>query len=98
MATSDDSKNDYRVSRGFGNFSDDLELTDSKMAALACLWLASKAEETPKKSKEILCAAWNLPLPTDDHLTPDDEVVSLFFISRTKLTKSNRGSRISRKQ
>jgi CTD kinase subunit beta len=41
---------------------------------LACLWLASKAEETPKKSKEILCAARNLSLPFEDHLTPDDEM------------------------
>jgi CTD kinase subunit beta len=43
-------------------------------AALACLWLASKAEETPKKSKEILCAARNLTIPVEDHLTPDDEI------------------------
>jgi hypothetical protein len=43
-------------------------------AALACLWLASKAEETPKKSKEVLCAARNLTLPVEDYLTSDDEV------------------------
>lgn len=43
-------------------------------AALACLWLASKAEETPKKSKEILCAARNLSLAPEDHLTADDEM------------------------
>ncbi|KAF2430218.1 hypothetical protein EJ08DRAFT_589333, partial [Tothia fuscella] len=46
---------------------------DFRDAALACLWLASKAEETPKKSKEILCAARNLTVPIEDHLTPDDE-------------------------
>ncbi|KAE9964074.1 hypothetical protein BLS_008665 [Venturia inaequalis] len=47
---------------------------DPRDAALACLWLASKAEETPKKSKEILCAARNLQLPFEDHLTSDDEM------------------------
>jgi CTD kinase subunit beta len=47
---------------------------DFRDAALASLWLASKAEETPKKSKEILCAFRNTTLPPEEHLTPDDEI------------------------
>lgn len=43
-------------------------------AALASLWLASKAEETPKKSKEILCAFRNTTLSPEEQLTPDDEI------------------------
>ena len=43
--------------------------------ALASLFVACKAEDTIKKSKEILCAAHNLRQP-HDHKTPDDKVES----------------------
>ncbi|EAQ87657.1 hypothetical protein CHGG_04276 [Chaetomium globosum CBS 148.51] len=41
--------------------------------ALAALFVACKAEDTIKKSKEILCAAHNLRQP-HDHKTPDDKI------------------------
>lgn len=41
--------------------------------ALAALFVACKAEDTIKKSKDILCAAHNLRQP-HDHKTPDDKV------------------------
>lgn len=41
--------------------------------ALATLFVACKAEDTIKKSKDILCAAHNLKQP-HDHKTPDDKV------------------------
>ncbi|KAF2004673.1 cyclin [Amniculicola lignicola CBS 123094] len=41
-------------------------------AAAAALFTACKIEDTLKKSKEILCAAWNLKLPPSEHLSPDD--------------------------
>ena len=44
-------------------------------AALACLFVACKVEDTIKKSKEILCAAHNLRQPHDQR-TPDDKVGS----------------------
>jgi CTD kinase subunit beta len=40
-------------------------------AAAACLFLASKSEDTNVKSKSILCAAYNMKNPTNA-LTPDD--------------------------
>ncbi|KAK4145938.1 uncharacterized protein C8A04DRAFT_10118 [Dichotomopilus funicola] len=41
--------------------------------ALATLFVACKAEDTIKKSKDILCAAHNLRQP-HDHKTPDDKI------------------------
>ncbi|KAI5197022.1 cyclin [Aureobasidium subglaciale] len=41
-------------------------------AAAAALFLACKVEDTLKKSREVLCAAWNLKLPSSEHLSPDD--------------------------
>ena len=41
--------------------------------ALACLFVACKAEDTHKKSKEILCAAHNVRVP-NDRRTADDKV------------------------
>ncbi|KAL2022864.1 hypothetical protein VTK56DRAFT_4395 [Thermocarpiscus australiensis] len=41
--------------------------------ALSALFVACKAEDTIKKSKEILCAAHNLRQP-HDHKTPDDKI------------------------
>lgn len=43
-------------------------------AAAAALFTACKVEDTLKKSKEILCAAYNMKLPTAEQLTPDDPV------------------------
>jgi len=43
-------------------------------AAAAALFTACKIEDTLKKSREILCAAYNLRVPASEHLTPDDSV------------------------
>lgn len=43
-------------------------------AAAAALFTACKIEDTLKKSREVLCAAWNLKLPSSEHLSPDDPV------------------------
>lgn len=42
-------------------------------AALTALFVACKVEDTIKKSKEILCAAYNLKTP--DHPTTQDDKV-----------------------
>ncbi|CAJ2514021.1 Uu.00g021400.m01.CDS01 [Anthostomella pinea] len=42
-------------------------------AALACLWAACKSEDTLKKSKEILCASYNIKNP-GSHTHPDDKI------------------------
>lgn len=49
-------------------------LTVCQDAAAAALFAACKIEDTLKKSKEILCAAYNLKLPPAEQLTPDDAV------------------------
>ncbi|KAF2793008.1 cyclin-like protein [Melanomma pulvis-pyrius CBS 109.77] len=41
-------------------------------AAAASLFTACKIEDTLKKSREILCANWNLKAATSEHLSPDD--------------------------
>ena len=41
-------------------------------ASIACLFLACKTEDTLKKSKEILCASYNMK--NLDKKTPDDKV------------------------
>ncbi|KAF2837165.1 cyclin-like protein [Patellaria atrata CBS 101060] len=41
-------------------------------AAAAALFTACKIEDTLKKSREILCASYNLKLSPAEHLTPDD--------------------------
>ncbi|KAF2136310.1 uncharacterized protein K452DRAFT_237700 [Aplosporella prunicola CBS 121167] len=41
-------------------------------AALGALFTACKIEDTLKKSREIICASFNLKLPPAEHLTPDD--------------------------
>lgn len=43
-------------------------------AAAAALFTACKIEDTLKKSRDILCAAYNLKLPPSEHLSPDDTV------------------------
>ncbi|KAI4808851.1 cyclin, partial [Aureobasidium sp. EXF-8845] len=43
-------------------------------AAAAALFTACKIEDTLKKSREVLCAAWNLKLSSSEHLSPDDPV------------------------
>ncbi|KAI9807459.1 MAG: RNA polymerase II C-terminal domain kinase beta subunit [Piccolia ochrophora] len=43
-------------------------------AAAAALFTACKIEDTLKKSKDILCAAYNLKVSPAEHLTPDDPV------------------------
>lgn len=49
-------------------------LMNSQEAALAALFTACKIEDTLKKSKEIICASFNLKLPPADQLSPDDPV------------------------
>ena len=51
-------------------------------AAAAALFTACKIEDTLKKSKEILCASYNLKLPASEQLSPDDPVSGI--ISRPK--------------
>ncbi|KAI9669471.1 MAG: RNA polymerase II C-terminal domain kinase beta subunit [Caeruleum heppii] len=41
-------------------------------AAAAALFTACKIEDTLKKSKDILCAAYNIKVPAADQLSPDD--------------------------
>lgn len=48
-------------------------------AAAAALFTACKIEDTLKKSREILCAAYNLRVSPSEHLTPDDNVRLLFL-------------------
>ncbi|KAI9805054.1 MAG: hypothetical protein M1825_000888 [Sarcosagium campestre] len=43
-------------------------------AAAAALFTACKIEDTLKKSKDILCTAYNLRVPSAEHLTPDDSL------------------------
>ncbi|KAL1967313.1 hypothetical protein VTN77DRAFT_3359 [Rasamsonia byssochlamydoides] len=43
-------------------------------AAAAALFTACKIEDTLKKSREIVCAAYNLKLPPAEHLSPDDSL------------------------
>lgn len=44
-------------------------------AAAAALFTACKIEDTLKKSRDIICAAHNLRLPVNEHLSPDDTVM-----------------------
>lgn len=41
-------------------------------ASAAALFTACKVEDTLKKSKDILCTAYNRSLPVSEHLSPDD--------------------------
>ncbi|KAL1305349.1 hypothetical protein AAFC00_002245 [Neodothiora populina] len=43
-------------------------------AAAAALFTACKIEDTLKKSREILCAAFNLKAAPSEHLSPDDQM------------------------
>ena len=42
--------------------------------AIAALFVACKIEETHKKSRELLCIAWNLKSTSNEKSTPDDKV------------------------
>ncbi|KAL4868276.1 Fructosamine kinase-domain-containing protein [Aspergillus spectabilis] len=44
-------------------------------AAAASLFVACKVEDTLKKSREILCAAYNLKLPQSEHISSDNQVL-----------------------
>ncbi|KAL5335292.1 Fructosamine kinase-domain-containing protein [Aspergillus crustosus] len=44
-------------------------------AAAASLFIACKIEDTLKKSREILCAAYNLKLPQSEHISSDNSVL-----------------------
>ncbi|KAL4918897.1 Fructosamine kinase-domain-containing protein [Aspergillus aurantiobrunneus] len=44
-------------------------------AAAAALFIACKIEDTLKKSREIICAAYNLKLPQSEHISPDNQVL-----------------------
>ncbi|KAJ5653180.1 hypothetical protein N7490_000183 [Penicillium lividum] len=43
-------------------------------AAAAALFTACKTEDTLKKSRDIVCAAYNLKLSPSEHLAPDDPI------------------------
>lgn len=43
-------------------------------AAAAALFTACKIEDTLKKSRDIVCAAYNLKLPPSEQVSPDDAV------------------------
>lgn len=51
-----------------------LRLIPIQDAAAAALFTACKIEDTLKKSREILCAAYNLKVPSAEQLSPDDAV------------------------
>ncbi|EPS27492.1 hypothetical protein PDE_02435 [Penicillium oxalicum 114-2] len=46
-------------------------------AAAAALFTACKIEDTLKKSRDIVCAAYNSKLPVSEQLTPDDPVFEM---------------------
>ncbi|KAL4973171.1 Fructosamine kinase-domain-containing protein [Aspergillus desertorum] len=48
---------------------------DSSDAAAAALFTACKIEDTLKKSREILCAAYNLKLPQSEHISSDNQIL-----------------------
>jgi hypothetical protein len=48
--------------------------SSSQDAAAAALFTACKIEDTLKKSRDIICAAHNLKVPRQEHLSPDDAV------------------------
>ncbi|GES60397.1 cyclin-like protein [Aspergillus terreus] len=43
-------------------------------AAAAALFTACKIEDTLKKSRDIVCAAYNLKIPASEHVSPDNPV------------------------
>jgi CTD kinase subunit beta len=58
-------------------------------ASAAALFTACKIEDTLKKSREILCASWNLKLPSSEHISPDDPVSRSAQTGRTELTQTS---------
>ncbi|KAL4963345.1 putative fructosamine-3-kinase [Aspergillus stella-maris] len=44
-------------------------------AAAAALFTACKIEDTLKKSREIICAAYNLKLPQSEHISSDNSIL-----------------------
>lgn len=60
-------------------------LTLLQDAAAAALFTACKIEDTLKKSRDILCAAYNLKLHPAEHLSPDDPVCELKVTSMLDL-------------
>lgn len=57
------------------------QLTWDQDAAAAALFTACKIEDTLKKSRDIICAAHNLRLPVNEHLSPDDSVSSFLKLA-----------------
>jgi uncharacterized membrane protein len=49
-------------------------LTWLQDAAAAALFTACKIEDTLKKSRDIVCAAYNLKVSPSEHLSADDPV------------------------
>lgn len=66
-----------------------LGLIAKQDAAAAALFTACKIEDTLKKSREILCAAWNLKLAVSEQLSPDDPVSTT-----TSLNPSSQSERL----
>ncbi|RAL11403.1 putative cyclin [Aspergillus homomorphus CBS 101889] len=46
-------------------------------AATAALFTACKVEDTLKRSREIVCAAYNLKLPPHEHMAPDSQAFDM---------------------
>ncbi|OJK03246.1 hypothetical protein ASPACDRAFT_40569 [Aspergillus aculeatus ATCC 16872] len=46
-------------------------------AATAALFTACKVEDTLKRSREIVCAAYNLKLPPHEHVAPDNQAFDI---------------------
>ena len=56
-------------------------LTLIQDAAAAALFTACKIEDTLKRSREIVCAAYNLKLPPQEHMAPDNPVCCVLLTS-----------------
>jgi CTD kinase subunit beta len=62
-------------------------------ASAAALFTACKIEDTLKKSREILCANWNLKVGAAESLASDDPVSGLVLLEWVVANVVNRGSR-----
>ena len=65
-------------------------------AAAAALFTACKIEDTLKKSREILCAHWNLKVGPGDDLSSDDPVWKPFQDMREGARRANNYSSVSK--
>lgn len=66
--------NEYNYMVSTARLSREHRLTSKQDAAAAALFTACKTEDTLKKSRDIVCAAYNLKLGPSEHLAPDNPV------------------------